>query len=477
MYDVGFANVEVTVRSLSVLSRLAPGGALVLAMLAGCGGGVAGGTGNTPPPQQAAIDHRIAGEAVVKVRSAGTGWVAMAEKLQPSFVPIVRPERRLLIADGATPGASWAPPAGWSLIDFAVHPGRDISVVIATDSSIRLLRLDPRGAVRTATDFSDALIPNDPFTSDPLVIPDHAALLPRVTRDAVRIAAAGEELVLALHPGRNAILAYRFAHGGAGYARAWRTLVEPGVFVGGRATTSGSFDPYDGLAGQWQVLLDVDAAGRVAVGVNLYPSEYAEGHAMVFKEALPAEFYLGALVTQLAPDGRRVGTSYLDTRVNTEIKALRWHGDNVVAVGRVLPERAPDGSGWDGLVGIIPAGHTGKAAWRTVDVERGDVLLDAAPLSGGRLLVAGSTGYIQNPAGASISEEAKPLLAILATDGSLAQRLDTAAGPRHNQVRSLAQSGSGWIAAGLDNGPGTHTADADPALLRADGWVRTVRLP
>ena len=41
--------------------------------------------------------------------------------------------------------------------------------------------------------------------------------------------------------------------------------VEPGVAVGGRSTTSGTFDPFGGLHDPWQVLLDTAASGRLAV--------------------------------------------------------------------------------------------------------------------------------------------------------------------------------------------------------------------
>jgi len=413
----------------------------------------------------------------VKVRAAGSGWVALAETLQPSFVTPQRPVRRLVIAEGASATSSYAPPEGWSLLDFAVHPSREISVVIATDSQVRLLRLDRRGLAVAQLDFQDGAIPNDPFFSDPLYIPDHKALLPRATRDGVRLAASGEHLALALHTGRNSILAYRYAYGSGGFTRSWRTLVEPGVFIGGRATTTGTYDPYGGLGEQWQVLLDADADGRIAVGVNLNPTEYAEAHAEHFKEVLPLDFYSGALVTELAADGRRVGTSFIEPQAAFELKAVKWHGNAIVAVGRMLPVRPHDGNGWDGVVSVIPAGSKGRAAFRAVDADRGDVLLDVASLPDGRLLAAGSTGYFQNPNGASISEDAKPLLAVLEADGRLRERLTVAAGARHNQVRSLAPWANGWLAAGMENGPGTHSADANAALLRADGWVRSVQVP
>ncbi|VXB21386.1 hypothetical protein [Massilia sp. 9I] len=443
----------------------------------GAGGGSGGGDNRPPPPVQTTVEHRVAGEAIVKVRGAGSGWVALAETLEPSFVSLLRPVRRLVIAEGAAATSAYNPPAGWSLLDFAVHPSREISVVIATDSEVRLLRLDRRGVLLSQLDFQDAAIPNDPFYSDPLSIPNHKALLPKATRDGVRLAPVGEDLAMALHTGRNSILAYRYSYGAGGFARNWRTLVEPGVFIGGRSVISGTFDPYGGLYEQWQVLLDADASGRIAVGVNLNPTEYAAAHAEHFKESLPAELYSGALVTELAADGRRVGTSYLEPRTPFELKAVKWHGNAIVAVGRVLPVRLPDGFGWDGMLSVIPAGSKGKAGYRTLDIDRGDVLLDATSLPDGRLLVAGSSGYFQNPNGASISEDVKPLLAVLEPDGRLREQLPAVKGPRHNQVRSVAPWNGSWLAGSMENGPGTHSADADAALLRADGHVRSVRVP
>ena len=101
-------------------------------------------------------------------------------------------------------------------------------------------------------------------------------------------------------------------------------------------------------------------------------------------------------------------------------------------------------------------------------------MFDTAPLPQGRFLVAGSAGYTQNPNGASISEVAEPLLAILEEDGKIKQRITMATGPRQNQLRSLAAYGNNWLVGGLVNGPGTHSADSNPALVTADGFVREI---
>jgi len=54
-------------------------------------------------------------------------------------------------------------------------------------------------------------------------------MLPVLTRDAVRLAAIGENLAVALRTGRNAVVAYRFDYTeGTSYTRTWRTLVNRG---------------------------------------------------------------------------------------------------------------------------------------------------------------------------------------------------------------------------------------------------------
>jgi len=100
------------------------------------------------------------------------------------------------------------------------------------------------------------------------------------------------------------------------------------------------------------------------------------------------------------------------------------------------------------------------------------VLFDIAQLPSGRYLALGTTGYVQNPTGESISESAQPLLALLGPDASLIQNLGFPAGPRHNQLTTLARIDAGWLLGGMIKGPGTHSADTDRSLLVADGFLR-----
>jgi hypothetical protein len=65
------------------------------------------------------------------------------------------------------------------------------------------------------------------------------------------------------------------------------------------------------------------------------------------------------------------------------------------------------------------------------------------------------------------------MAALLDADGNFVRRIPMVAGPRHNQVRSVAAwAGGRWLAAGMQDGPGTHTGDDNLALIRANGYVR-----
>jgi hypothetical protein len=453
--------------------RLALLMATTAVVLAACGGGGGGGAGSPPPPPPPApLAVATPGVAAIKVRANGSGWVLLTEKLR-GLEDVTTPDRRLQVStDGRTSGTPIAAPPGWSLIDVAVHPSGQLSVVLATNKTLKLQRRAADGALIGESDFTDPQAATDPFIGDAIVIRDSLSLLPHATRDAVRIAPLGEDLVLAVRTGRNAVVAHRLAHAGGGqFNRAWRRLVEPGVYIGTLGLTSGSFDPFNSLDNQWKLTLDVDAQGRSAIAVSLYLTELGAGHAEHFNEPAAAVPTHGALATRLDAQGQRLGTTVLDTLKRSEVHVLRWAGDQLLVAGRVRTEQRPDGFGWDGWLARVPANGAGGSI-QVLDFDRGDVILDVAPTGDGRLMLAGATGYWQNPAGGSISEEAQPLLAFVPAAGGAASRSSIAAGPRHNQLRSLSAWQGRWLVGGFENGPGTHSADADATRLMADGHLR-----
>ena len=458
-----FVNTASVYRTSTVLCALLCG---ALALLVGCGGR------ETSPSNN--VELAVVGQTVTKVRTAGNEVVLLEERLTSIFED--GPQRTLAIlqSDGHTV-KPYLPPPGWSVVDFAVHPSREISVILTTAREVRIARLDPKGSIRSDQPFLDPAAPTDRFFNYAGGLKDDDALQPALMHDAARLAPLGESLAVVLRTGRNAIVAYRLDPDASGaYQRSWRTLVEPGSSILAVGITSGSFDVFGQLQNHLRIFVDVgaDAPATLAVGVvNAPMANFTfRAHAEYFSEPIAAS--TGALLTRVATDdGRRLGSTVIDTHDVGELHGVRATPSGFVLVGRVLSEVRSDGSGWNAFTASVGRDGT-PGPYSVVDVDRGDVLFDVAALPGGRYLALGTTGYVQNPSGASISEAAQPLLVVLNSDGSLAQNLGYSGGARHNQLTTIAPLNGRWLLGGMINGPGTHSGDADRKLVVADGFLR-----
>lgn len=424
-----------------------------------------------PPGGFGTVDFAAAGRAIVKARAGQTVVAVLEERLTSIFE--VGPDRILTLLDAQGQGiASYNPPPGWALADFAVHPSGEVSLVLTTQTKVRLVRLDRNGCVRSDESFTDAAAAMDPFFDFTMSLKDDTALQPVLMHDAARMVPLGEGIALVLRTGRNAIVAYGFIPDAAGSPRLkWRTLVEPGSSIDGVFLSSGSFDTFGQLQNHVAVHLDVDGNGTLAVAAVKSPfrSFVFEAHTAYFGEAIDAN--VGVLVTRIAgADGRRLGSTVIDTRELAELHGMRATGDGFSFVGRVRTEVRPDGGGWDAFVARVAANGS-LASYKVVDVDRGDILFDIAALPGGRYFALGTSGYVQNPSGASISEETQPLLLLLGGDGSIARQIPVADGPRQDQLRTIESLAGRWLVGGMRNGPGTHSGDGDARLIAADGFL------
>jgi hypothetical protein len=415
----------------------------------------------------------VTGRTVAKVRTADNVVAMLEERLASIFEDGPQRTLTLLLTDGRNV-RSYGAPAGWSVVDFAVHPSGDVSVVLTTRDAVRIARLDREGAVRSDQRFLDPTAPSDPFLDYGGGVRNDEGLQPVLMHDAARLAPLGESLAVVLRTGRNSVVAYRLDVDATGaYHRVWRTLVEPGSSIFGLGLQSGSFDTFGQLENHLRVHLDVDATSTLAVGVVDAPfyNFVFQAHAAYFGEPIAAP--VGILLTRIASDGRRLGSTVIDTHDPAELHAVRATPRGFALAGRVRSEVRPDGTGWNAFVAFVAANGS-PGAYSVVDVDRGDVLFDIASLPSGRFLALGTTGYVQNPNGASISEDAQPLLALLNSDGSLVQRLSFTGGARHNQLTTVASLNGRWLLGGMLNGPGTHSGDAQRALISADGFLREV---
>jgi hypothetical protein len=437
---------------------------LALALLTACG------VGKTPTTNS--VDLAVVGQTVTKVRTTGNEVVLLQTRLTSIFEDGPQRTLGILQSDGRTV-RPYVPSQGWSVVDFAVHPSGDISAILTTATEVRIVRLDPNGSLRSDQLFLDPSAPTDPFFNYTPGIKNDNALQPALMHDAARLASIGESLAVVLRTGRNAIVAYRLDPDASGaYRRAWRTLVEPGSSILGEGITSGSFDVFGQLENHLRIYVDVDTPGTLAIGVVNAPflNFTFRAHAEYFNE--PIQATMGVLLTRVAiADGRRLGSTAIDTHDLAELHGVRATPRGFVLVGRVLSEVRSDGTGWNAFTAFVGSDGT-PGPYSVVDVDRGDVLFDVAALPSGRYLALGTTGYVQNPTGASISEAAQPLLVLLNTDGSLAQNLGYSGGARHNQLTTIAPLNGRWLLGGMVNGPGTHSGDADRGLIVADGFLR-----
>lgn len=447
-------------------ARIAAFAALAMTLLVTACGGGGGSGGEAPPPL---LSMTIPGQALVKVRSGTQGIVALGEKPHAINDSAPRARQLLLLGTGVQTG-QYTPPAGWSLLDFAVHPSGEISAILGTDMALRLVRLNATGGVLHDQPLLDPEARNDPSV-DLSGVTNPDSMVPAYSQDASRVAPIGEDLAVAVRTGINAAVAYRYDRTPAGFTRAWRTLVEPGMTVMGRFLTGGSHDVFDQLANHAKVLLDTDGQGRVAVAVTGgSATDLFHAHGTHFGEATHTVGN-GGIVTLLSATGTRLVSTVVDTAQASELHGLRNTGNGFALVGRVRTERLADGTGWNAFAAFISqAGELRN--YSVINVDRGDVLFDLVAGRNSQFLAVGATGYTQNPLGASISEDAAPLLLVLSETGTVVSRLAVPSGPRHNQLRSLSRYGTHWLVAGMTNGPGTHSGDADPALISADGVLR-----
>jgi hypothetical protein len=424
--------------------------------------------------QPSRINHlnlAVTGQTITKVRTAAGHVVLLQEKLVSIFED--GPDRTISIlqTDGHTLHSYTAPP-GWSVVDFAVHPSGDISVILTTATDVRIVRLDRQGAIRSDEPFLDPLSPTDPYFNYAGGIKNDLALQPALMHDAARLAPLGESLAVVLRTGRNAIVAYRLDPDASGaYTQSWRTLVEPGYSIFLLGITSGSFDVFGELQNHIRFFIDADSS-VLAIGLVNSPTRNFtfQAHSEFFNDPIAASD--GVLLTRVSVgDGHLLGSTAIDTRNLAELHGLRISPRGFMLVGRVLSQIRSDGSGWDAFAATVESDGS-PGPYSVIDVDRGDVLFDVAPLASGRYIALGSSGYTQNPSGESISESAQPLLALLNSDGSVAKRLDYTSGPRQNQLNSIAPLNGDWILSGMVNGPGTHSGDADHNLIKADGFLR-----
>src|SRR5262249_49131240 len=210
---------------------------------------------------------RTPDRSAARVRVSPTRTVVLEEML--GALDEVDPgPRRVRSIDRATfAERTWAPAPASRIADIALHPSGELSVAVVDDSHrISVVRLDADLAPVAETPLVDAQAGRDPLQIPGE--PEDAELLAHFfTANAVRVAPAGEELVVAVLTVRESVIAYRLRLVDGAWTTAWRALVEPAQILTPFLPIGGSFDTFGAIVAWFRPSLATDCNGDAYIAV------------------------------------------------------------------------------------------------------------------------------------------------------------------------------------------------------------------
>jgi hypothetical protein len=458
--------------------------ALVTALTA-CGTGPIGPGEPAPAVEPSPFAMTLDGDTARAVLPLPEGVLVFREPIGGGLVE--HDVRRTLtwLDERGTPIAEVRAGANELFLDVVTHPSGESTLFVMVDALCGLRRYGADGTLLGTAPLTEPDLVSDPTDTsvDPFRPWNVGGCQPHEIRETGRLAADGEHVYLVNRGGSHGIVLFRFEYGAGAFTRTLRKALLPrhaaplptGIMASHRVlrSTHWSYVPR----------VVVDDAGRARVLLTLGAGVWHEVY-NAFAEVPVAEDARGVLLTVTRAGelvaARELPRALVREGTTSDIEGLRWLRGGVVLVGRVSPTPLPDsGYGWDGFLVHLVDGEAAPRLRVSVDLERGAVLSDAAAHGETGWLVAGRSGYWQNPRGASISEEGTSELLVLDGTGTVSRRLELAQGPRHNGALGIAPApghAGHFYAGGLANGPGSHSADTDPTLLQADGWVNRVVL-
>lgn len=258
----------------------------------------------------------------------------------------------------------------------------------------------------------------------------------------------------------------------------WSELVEPNQQISGMGMTGGSYDTFEQLAHPYMVFLDLDEDENAYVAVPALYSSSIYWHNQHFGENLNhlGETFVSsgletdALVTKVSPTGERMYTVVAGSVDPDECYGIKANTSSFYLYGRTAKPTTTVGYQWDAYLSEYSS-VTGKPVFvHSFDLDKSEIIYDMAETNKGDLILVGSAGWSQNPTGYSVSGTARKLVAVLTNSGDFVEEFEVESGLRHNQVRSIIYNENRIWIGGWENGPGTHTGDADPDLVFADAF-------
>ena len=433
-------------------------------VFASCGG--SSGSGNQLPPT--VRDATLPGTASVRVEPWTDGqWVVLTETLQTQLL-VTMPQRKLVWLDaGLGVSREYKPPEGRFLIDFAVHPSGAATALEIEPASGNDLFLKPIRAWLTR------FLPEGTSVSTQLDsgIPDTGEMPPFLfSLDRGRIAASGEDALVAMRWSDNSVRAHRLGFRDGAFHPAWTTVVEPPARLFSIGIIGGGFDNFHQGDQSAFVYLDVDSSG-VAYVVVPSTADVLPAHDAFFGEHLldgadPTHFDYGvSIITRLSGGGGRRYAVLSGLGTNRRLLNVRATTGTLWLTGRI--RTGSDPTGWDAWIQSFDAATGHSVAEHDVDVQGGDMFWDVVPLRDGSVLSVGSTNFVQNPSGLSVSDARDDLAVVLGPGGEVRARVSLPAGPagRGNEVTSVRVVDGRGMFAGVKNAPGTHAQVFSDAFL------------
>jgi hypothetical protein len=415
-----------------------------------------------PIPESTTV---ITGQAVVKVLPHTGGWVALKETLQPQYY-VTQPKREIAwLNPGLSERSNYKPADGWSLLDAVVHPSGHVSavsikIVMGTGDytmHIKMIRFNSSG---------------DIFETEIFQLPNAEPQMPVFpgSLDRVKLVAYGEDVYVVARWRYNEIQAHSLRFEDNQFKVNWKKWVEPPAYVGIIGIIGGGFDNFHQGDRYFFVYADVDGQGNLYVAAPT-TEEMIYNHDLYFGENLmagtdPANYHFGvAVITKFSSNGNRVYSKLASHSRQKRLLNMRVTDEGVFLTGRMKMDL--QANGWDAWV--YATDLNGNVIYdNTVDIRQGDMFWDINPLPGGGALAVGTTDYIQNPGGLSVSDARKAAAIVLDSQGKKVSEIELPQGPatRGSEAMFVGVLPNGSVIfAGAHNAPGTHAA------VYSDGFI------
>ncbi len=346
-----------------------------------------------------------------------------------------------------------------NIIDFGIS-GEAIFIICSSEEHIQVKTYDLNGAFKNET-----------------ILWENTTNSSFATHDRGRVAIHHTSLFVAIRP--EDYSTRLFSLNTETLAVNWSTLIEPAQSISGIGMTGGTYDTFEQLAHRYMVFIDTDEAGNAYVVVPALYSSSIYWHNIFFSENLShnsgmhvsAGLETDALVTKVSNTGLREYTVVAGSVNPNECYGIKANKTSFYLYGRTATPKNSFGYAWDAYLGKYNSA-TGSAEFiEQYNFGNSGIIYDLAETNSGKLLIAGSTGWTQNPNGFSVSGSARKLVALINHSGSVIKEIDLEPGSRHNQVRSIIYDVNKIWISGWENGPGTHTGDGNTSLVYADAFL------